>query len=196
MAAGYVNMSVKDGGGTARNVRVWSSDGTLAGDIQFAGAEEVGITMTATVTRPADTNAYAANDAFSNSTSAPTAGGGTLTDAARISGGSGVIRDIIVLYSTATAVDGEIWIYDSAPTAQNDNAAWSVTDADQAKLVAIIPFTTVADTLNAVQHIKGLDIGYTCVGTANLRFMIKIITAYTPGSADILTLRVKARGLN
>ena len=43
------------------------------------------------VTRPADVAAYVAGDALSDSTSAPTSGGFTFSNAARVSGGGGYI---------------------------------------------------------------------------------------------------------
>jgi hypothetical protein len=46
--------------------------------------------------RPADTNVYTANDALADSTSAPTSGGFTFTNAGGITGGSGVITDLYV----------------------------------------------------------------------------------------------------
>lgn len=148
-------------------------------------------TATTTITRPADTTAYTANDAFADSTSAPTTGGFTLSGMCRASGGSGVLTDATFIYSTSVAVAGIIYLYDSAPTAQNDNAAWSVSDSDQLKLVGTIPFATVADGANAVHNVQNLNMGYTCVGSANLRYMVKITTGYTPAASDTLTVRAK-----
>lgn len=172
------------GTGTLRVTLASDSTGTL-GAYGFAG------TATTTITRPADANAYTANDAFANSTSAPTSGGFTLTGMCRASGGSGILTDATFIYSTATAVAGTVFIYDSAPTAQNDNAAWSVSDSDQLKLVGTIPFVTVADAVNAYHNVQNLNMGYTCSGSANLRYMVKITTGYTPASGDTLTIRAK-----
>ena len=158
---------------------------TVGATFGFAG------TATTTITRPADTNAYTANDAFADSTTVPTSGGFTLSSMCRTSGGSGVITDATIIYSTSSSVSGTFYIYDSAPTAQNDNAAWSVSDSDQLKLVGTIPFVTVADGVNAVQNVQNLNMGYTCSGSANLRYMVKITTGYTPASGDTLTLRAK-----
>lgn len=158
---------------------------TVGATFGFAG------TATTTITRPADASAYTANDAFADSTSAPTTGGFTLSSMCRTSGGSGVITDATIIYSTSSSVSGTFYIYDSAPTAQNDNAAWSVSDSDQLKLVGTIPFVTVADGVNAVQNVQNLNMGYTCSGSANLRYMVKITTGYTPASGDTLTLRAK-----
>jgi hypothetical protein len=151
------------------------------------------VTCATDITRPADTTAYTANDAWSDSTSAPTSGGFTLTSAARASGGSGVITDIYFLSSAVpgTLLQGEMHIFDSAATAINDNAAWNLSDADAKLRLAIVPFTLVADANNSYYHAQNLNIGFTCVGTANLRYLVKVKNAYTPTSAEVFTVRAK-----
>lgn len=167
---------------------------TIATDDPLLGA---GSTASTGVTRPADTTAYAINDCWSDSTSAPTAGGFTLTGLGRVSGGSGVISDLIITSSIdpATLLQAEIWIFDSAVTAVNDNAAFAMSDADVLKLVGVVPFTllsTVAGSgTNSYYWASNLNLGYTCVGTANLRYLIKVKNAYTPGNAEVLTVRAK-----
>ena len=39
----------------------------------------------------------------------------------------------------------------------------------------------------------GIDIRYTCVGSANLRFVVKVIAAFTPSALEVfgLTLHVE-----
>ena len=157
-----------------------------------------GATTCATdITRPSDVNAYTANDAWADSTSSPTTGGFTLSNAARQSGGSGVIVDIVVVSSNdpATLLQGELWIFDSAPTAVNDNAAFALSDADAKKLVAVVPFTLATTTAgsgtNSFAHLQGLNIAFTCSGSANLRYLVKVKNAYTPASAEVLTVRAK-----
>lgn len=142
-------------------------------------------TIKTTVVRPADTNAYAANDAFSNSTTLPLAG--TFAGAARVSGGSGKITDAIISMSASAAFQGEIWVFDQNVTATNDNGALSVSDADVLNLVGIIPFNTTDITgANAVSYVTGLDMRFTCVGSQNLKFLVKVIAAFTPASAEVL----------
>lgn len=150
-----------------------------------------GTTITASVTRPADTTAYTANDVFANSDSAPTAGGYVLTAACGASGGKGILQDMLVIYSTTTVIQGEIWLFDSAVTAVNDNAAFALSDTDVAKLVGVVPFFTVANPSNGHHHAIGLNYGYQCVGTANLNYLIKIKNAPTPAASDVLTVRAK-----
>lgn len=160
-------------------------------DLPSAGSRAVS-TISTTVTRPADANAYTANDALADSTSAPTVGGFTLSSMARASGGSGTITDAVISTSAGTALQGEIWLFDQAVTAVNDNAAFTVSDADILNLVGIIPFNCTDTTAaNAVSYVTGLGIGYTCVGTANLRFLVKVMNAPSPASAEVLSVRVK-----
>lgn len=183
--AGTGTLRVSIASDSTGQVALAAGTNTIGAAYGFAG------TATTTITRPADTSAYTANDAFADSTSAPTTGGFTLSSMCRSSGGSGILTDATFVYSTSVAVSGIVYLYDSAPTAQNDNAAWSVSDSDQLKLVGTIPFTTVADGANAVQNVQNLNLGYTCSGSSNLRYMVKITTAYTPASGDTLTLRAK-----
>ncbi len=161
--------------------------------------QATGKTCTTAVTRPADTTAYATNDCWSDSTSAPTSGGFTFTGAARASGGTGLITDILI-HSTndpATLLQGELWIFDAAITNVNDNAAFALSDTDVALLVAVVPFSMVTTAAgsgtNSYAHLTGLNIGYTCVGSANLRFLVKVKNAYTPANAEVLTFRMKCQ---
>lgn len=154
-----------------------------------------GGTATTTITRPADTTAYAANDALSDSTSAPTAGGFTLTSACPSSGSTAQL-DTLVVASTAdpaTTLVGELWVFDSSVTAVNDNAAFALSDGDVVKLIGKLPFaleTTVAGSgTNSIYVAGGLGLTYTCSGTANLRFLVKVKNAYTPISGEALTFR-------
>ena len=151
----------------------------------------------ATVTRPADTTAYAAGDVWADSTSAPTAGGFTLSNMARISGGSGVITDLILVSGVANStLQGQILIFDAAVTAVNDNAALTLTDAEALDLVAVVPFNFavggVSATNNTTLSLSNLGISYKCVGSANLRFLIRVAAAYTPTSAETLAVKAKA----
>lgn len=152
------------------------------------------VTVLTSVTRPSDTTAYAANDAISNSTSAPTSGGFTFSNCARKSGGSGIITDAMFIASTvdSTALQGILYIFDTSVTNVNDNAAFTITDGEALTLVAKIPFTIVSEgSLNGSAHVQNLAIGFTTVGSADLRFLYKATNAWTPGNAEVLTCRLK-----
>jgi hypothetical protein len=150
------------------------------------------VTVDLSITRPADTTAYAANDALANSTSAPTTGGFTFTSAGRISGGAGIILDAEVTSSkAASTLQGEVWLFDQAVTAINDNAAFSPSAANALFRVGVIPFSLNGETNFGRAEITGLGIGFTCVGSANLRALVKVTAAYTPASGEVLTVRLK-----
>lgn len=175
----YEPIQVKDG-------RVWTHP---IGDF---------VTVTTSVTRIATTTTYTANDNWSDSSTAPTAGGFTFTSVGRVSGGSGIITDVMVISDAdpALTLQGELWITDGAfATNDNDNAAFTCADADSLLLVAVIPFTlasTVAGSgTNSYAHVQNLNIGFTTVGSANLRFKIKVKNAYIPVSGEKLTARLK-----
>ena len=123
------------------------------------------------------------------------AGGLTFTGAARASGGSGIINDLIVTTSDdpATPLTGEVFILDTAPgTTPADNAAFAVADADIKNLVAIIPFALLDVGNNDACHVQNLNIGFTTAGSANLRFLVRVKAAYTPpGNSGVYTFRLK-----
>lgn len=151
------------------------------------------VTLQTDITRPADTTAYAVNDALSDSTSAPTSGGFTLSGAARKSGGSILITDVMVNSSNdpATPLQGEIWIFNTSVTNINDNAAFAVSDSEIKTCVAKIPFALEDAGNNGFYHAQNLSILATCVGSANLRFLVRVKNAYTPANAEVITVTVK-----
>lgn len=145
------------------------------------------------VTRPADTTAYAVNDALSNSTTAPTTGGFTLTGIARKSGGSVLITDVIVTSSNdAATIQGEVFLFNQAVTNINDNAAFAVSDTEIKTCVGRVAFSLEDVGNNGFFHAQNLNILATCVGSANLRFLIRVRNAATPGNAEVITVIVKA----
>jgi hypothetical protein len=174
-------------------------NGTNDGDVALTNPLPVRsfvypVTVQTDMTRQAaDTTQYGANDAMSNSTSAPTSGGFTFTGAARVSGGSGIITD--ATFSTdadvATKLSAELWLFNQAVTNINDNAAFAVSDAEIKTCVGVIPFTMYDAGNNGFAHASGLSIMFTCVGTANLRFLYRVRNAYTPVGSEVITATLK-----
>lgn len=187
--------------------RIWASatiDAALPAGTNVIGQTYGAMaTVTTSVTRPSDTTAYAANDALSSSTSAPAAI--TFSNVFRTSGGSAIITglDVIDSANQATLLQGELWLFDTAPTVINDNAAFTISDTEYATVVAKIPFSidsagnsAAGASGNAGAFIDGLAIGVTGVGSANLTGLIKILNAYTPVAAEVLTFRLKVLQVN
>jgi len=149
-------------------------------------------TVAADVTLPTS-SVYGPNDAISDSTSAPTSGGFTLSSIARKSGGSVLITDMIVTLSSdpATPLQGEIFLFNTSVTNINDNAAFAVSDAEIKTCVARIGFACEDVGNNQFFHAQNLNILATCVGSANLRFLIRAKNAYTPAASEVLTVTLK-----
>src|SRR5438128_3248138 len=149
------------------------------------------VTVSTDVVLPTS-SVYAAGDALSDSTTAPTTGGFTFTNAARKSGGSGIILDACIATSAdqATRLAGEVFLFNQAVTNINDNAAFAVSDAEIKTCVGVIPFSLFDSGNNGFAHVTGLNILFTCVGTANLRFLLRTRNAYTPAT-DTITVTLK-----
>jgi len=89
-------------------------------------SEGATISQTPTVTA----GAYSAGDAV----------GGLLTfaNAARVSGGGGAIKDVLLVDDAGQDAELELWLFDRTFTAMADNAAWAPSEADLEHLVTVI----------------------------------------------------------
>jgi len=151
------------------------------------------VSVSTDITRPADTTAYAANDALSDSTSAPTSGGFTLSNICRKSGGSVLITDMIVTSSNdpATPLQGDVFLFNQSVTNINDNTAFAVSDSEIKTCVGVIPFALSDVGNNDLYHAQNLSILATASGSANLRFLVRVRNAYTPASGEVITVIFK-----
>ena len=125
------------------------------------GGSGITITVTPTLTVA---GAYAANDYVGTSTTAM-----TFANAARVSGGSGVIETAILVDGDLQSIAAELWLFDTAPTPPNDNAAWSISDADALTCIGVIPFSSYyASALNSVSVAKAQNIAFSAVGGTSI----------------------------
>jgi hypothetical protein len=193
-SAKHVQAVELDFGGSGTVDVMQKGQNTAAQSIPVVTPSDDLVIVSTTITRPADTTAYTAGDTFANSTSAPTAGGFTLANVVRASGGSGIILNAAISMSgpnAASPINGELWIFDQAVTAINDNAAFAISDAEAQNMVAIIPFTANrGGGNNALAFLPNIMAGFACVGSANLRFLVKVVTAYTPVSGEVMSVRL------
>lgn len=95
----------------------------------------------------------------------------TFADAARASGGSGIITGATLLNTPSTGdVIGPydlVLFRDSGVTLANDNAAFSISGADAAKLVAVIPLAQAIDLgTGRIAQALNIAVPYDCVGTS------------------------------
>jgi hypothetical protein len=155
----------------------------------------------ASLTRPANTTAYAAGDAVSNSASAPVPL--TFANAVRESGGVGVVVSATIATNSneSTKPDLELWLFDTIPTAINDNAAFVVSDADILNVVGVFAFATsswrqaTAGT-GGTSFAQGAWLASTpppmfrlAAGTA-LYGLLVVRNAYTPISGEVFHIKL------
>ncbi len=148
----------------------------------------------ASFTRPADTTQYTAGDVISNSTSAPA----VMTFNAALLDGYGTIQTAYLLDSAnqATLLDAELWLFDTAPAATNDNAAIAFTDAELARLIGVIDFAVADGKVglvtsgaagNAINFQANLSIPVR--GLSNDIYGVLVArNTYTPVSGETLTV--------
>jgi hypothetical protein len=167
-----------------------------------------GRTAIASFTRPNDTTAYAAGDVASDSTTVPT----VLTFSGAFgpnSLGFCIINQLVVISSAnqATKPDLELWLFDTLPAAQNDNAAYAPTDADLAAShgggcigVITIPASafragnaTAGAGGNCIADIQniGMPINSRPTSAGMLYGHVVVRNAYTPVAQEQFTFKLK-----
>lgn len=137
------------------------------------------------ITRPADTTAYAAKDAISNSTSAPTIL--TFTGCARTAGQGGYVTKARLQTDQAANVSAyRLHLYNATLSAVNDNAAQTVLYANRASYLGYIDFpaasTDGSDTANSLSTQAVFP--YVTSGSTSLFGMLETITGFTPASGQ------------
>jgi hypothetical protein len=143
------------------------------------GGEGITISQTPTVTA----GVYSANDAV----------GGLLTfaSAARVSGGGGIIKQVVLLDDAGQDAAMELWLFNSTFTAMADNAAWAPSEADLRKLIAIVSTADgayfAAGTPSAARVV--VDQRYDLTGTSMFG---QLVTRGTPTfvATDDVTVKV------
>ena len=143
------------------------------------GGEDIVITQTPTVTA----GAYSANDVV----------GGLLTfaGAARITGGGGIIKSVVIIDDGGQDAETELWLFDTTITAIADNGAWALTEAQLHTCVAVISTTEGAWRASGTPSVCDIECSraYTCTGTA---LYGQLVTRGTPTevATDDITVRI------
>lgn len=146
--------------------------------------------VTATLTRPADTTAYAAKDTIANATSGAIAI--EFAGAGRVAGGSGYITGFqIETDQTANVAQYKLHPFRQPPAAViSDNTAYveKFTDAAIRMTDIIIPALTNngGASNTAKMEVMGLMIPYKCAtGSTSIFAQLETLTAFTPASGQI-----------
>ena len=158
--------------------------------------------VSGSITRPADTTAYAAGDAVTDSTSSPTTL--TFSNAARVNQGSGVIVGATLVDSAnqTTKGDFDLLIFDTTYTPDNDNAVFTPTDAELETCIGVIRFASGSFVIGDATSGAGgnafcsgtitNNIAFKCgSGSASLFGALVARSAYTPVSGEKFTIRLR-----
>lgn len=154
--------------------------------------------ISASFTRPNNTDAYTAGDVVCNSTSAPTVM--HFEESVRVVGGSGVITKASILdyANQGTKLECELWLFTDDPAAVNDNAAFAPSDAELANLIGVIPIVDDYVGLSGsgasgsvVIQSAIVDLPFqAATATSTIYGVLVARNAYTPIAQEPITVRI------
>ena len=156
-----------------------------------------GALASGSVTRPANTTAYAAGEVIGTATTDVIA----IAGVARLPGGSGLVTDALVIDQggAAAAVALEVYLFSVTPTAQADQTAFALSSTDLAGLIAIVPLNVsyvtnagAGTTGSRVYTATGINTGFVCASGSEALYAVLVVrAAYTPVSGEQLTVVLK-----
>lgn len=161
----------------------------------FVSATYDTFNVSATMTKSTAVDPYSINDVMSDSTSAPTVI--TFSNVGTYLGQPLCISDVSItdtVYSTSLLPSFNLWLFNAAPTAINDNLPLAITDAENDTVVAVIPLIDSyhGSTNNArfeasgIQHLVKLS-----TTVMDLYGVLEVTSTYTPAIAETLKITVK-----
>lgn len=156
------------------------------------------------LTRPSNTDAYAAKDVISNSTSAPTVL--TFADFARVNQGSGIIVRARIMTDKKDVVPQlRLHLFHTAPTAINDNSPYLLLYANAANRIGQIDFPAMSseDPTNSTASATmrpSSDGGFgppnlwyqAASGSRDIYGVLETLSAFTPASGQKFFIQLAA----
>lgn len=148
------------------------------------------------LTRPANTDAYVAEDAISDSTTAPSPV--VFSGVGRTPGGSGYITKAIMQTSQTTFTGRlRLHLFNAAPTAINDNAAASIPDLDhRGTYLGKIDFPAgnlEGSADSAYAEVDDIVKSFVCAaGQKDIWGLVETLDAFTPASAQTFSFVLEA----
>lgn len=113
------------------------------------------------------------------------------TDAAQLSGGSGIVMSVNIVDDSGSDVEMELWLFNAEPTAIADDAAFVPTEDDLHNLAGIVSTAEyewrAAGTPSAC-HINRDLVTYDLVTGTTLCGYLVVREAITPAAADDITV--------
>lgn len=142
----------------------------------------VGVSARVTSTPVLSVGGAAATGDYVGTTTTPQA----FENVVRVAGGTGVIKSITITDKLTTAqVAMELWLFSATFTAPTDNAAWSISDADQLNCLGVIPIATDKWYANAAGQVYSDDtLGLVIQPAATSLFYALVARGTTPAWAS------------
>lgn len=150
-----------------------------------------------TKTRPDNTTAYTAGDVINESASVGTTW--NFANVVKASNKSGIIKQVTLAHSSyeATLPVLELWLFHTDPTADNDNAAFTPTDAELGDLVGVVPLVTPYQGSTNAVFISQPDLQFTCASAdSDLYGVLVVRNAYTPLAEETFEIRLDIEQLD
>jgi hypothetical protein len=154
--------------------------------------------VSVTLTRTADTNAYAANDVLGAATGSTAAL--SFANLCPVSGGSIMITSSSLEVDASAVISGEtsytLHLYNvTPPSALGDNAAFDLPSGDRASYLGAINLGAPVD-LGSTLYVAtdGINKQIKCSGTGLFGYLVTV-GAYTPTSARVYVINLHAVGL-
>jgi len=151
------------------------------------------VQKSASFTRPADTTAYAANDAIADSTSVPTLL--SFANCANANAGQGyIVKTRLMTNQKTCTARFRLSFYHTAPSPVNDNAPKPMLYANKDKLIGRIdldPCTTEDTSSDAAFSLSTALMPYVCAAAdTTIYCILTTLDAFTPASAQQFYLEI------
>jgi hypothetical protein len=150
--------------------------------------------VSATFTRPNDTNAYSANDTVGPTVAAVM----TFANVGRVVAGTGYITNVRLVKSTNVTSNAtfRFWLYQTAPAAIADNAPFTLLYANRAIRLGYVdlPCTTEgAGSDSASCFLANVNLKFACAaGSRDLYGVLETKQAYAPGALENFWVEITA----
>ena len=159
--------------------------------VQSVDIKSYATQVRASITRPANTTAYTANDVVSDATGDAHY---TFSDMANVGRQTGeiVTAKCISSGNESTLPDCDLYLYDTDIADVADNAAFAATDAENLRCVGVLNFAQASwksSGASSICELKNVGLQYKCLNK-NLQLFGQLVmrNAYTPISAEVFTV--------
>ena len=146
----------------------------------------------ASFTRPSNATLYTVNDVVSTTAGAVM----EFTNVVRAPGGTGIIHTITLTKSDddATGAAFDLYLFNAAPAAVADNAAFALSAAERLTVLALVPFVAANARASGTGNewsVTDLHLPFVCASASrSLYGMLVARGAYTPASAEVFGARL------